>query len=283
MALKKCSILILILILSFTSYAGKFSAVDDIIKVFRKSFKYNNKISKKFINKAIIKHGDDFVVLSKKYGPKVVKITQKYGDEGFDIIRKYGDSGIKAVNNYGEESFKLIAKYGDDVVPVISKYNKINLKILKNYGDDIIKLDKKLPREKIISIMGAADLDKTGKYTEKIIENGEKIISFIEKHPKFFIGVPITTAIYKVITNEELSKKAMEEVGMVGKSIVNTGKDTVLGLAGGENNLASVIRATILSVGIIIILYSLLTRKLVKKQFVKNGKYKKQTKNEEEL
>lgn len=277
--MKKYIVCIVVLILSFTVYAGKFSMADDILDVFRKSFKFSGKISKEVIESGIAKYGDDFIVFSKKYGPEVVSITQKYGDEGFDIIKKYGDEGIKAVNNYGNESFKLISKYGDNIIPVISRHNNINLGILENYGDDIIRINKKLPREKVISIIEATNLDNTGKYTENMIRNGDKIIKFIEEHPKFFIGVPLTMAIYQVITNEELNKKAIEEVGDVSKSLITTSKDTIVELAGGKNNIASIIRAMILSIGFLIVIYSVFIKRFKIKLFEKK-RYRKTKKDE---
>ncbi|MBP7139341.1 MAG: hypothetical protein KBA47_00210 [Caldisericia bacterium] len=258
--MKKNFILILLLIMTFTLKAGITSVADDILIIFAKNFKHSGKIGREVIEEGIKKYGDDFIKISKKYGPNAAKITNKYGDEGFRIIRKYGDDGIKAFNNYGDDCIGLLRRYGDDIIEVAAKYDKTKIETLNKYGREIMHLNRKMPREKVIAVLKAVEKDTSGETAKKIFTNAENIVQFIENHPKFFIGVPLTVAIYKTVTNENILKEAIKETGSVTKSTLDTGQKTLIGVLGGNSKESSVTRSIIFSVGFIFIGFLILYR-----------------------
>jgi len=202
------NLFIIVSLLFFTATLFiRLSYADNIILTFKRAFKFKGKFSKELVENLIAKNGDEFVVASKKFCTNVVKRNHNYGDDSLNSLSKYVNPAIKALQNYGDDALRFV-HFGDyDAIDLMAKYKNINKQFFENYCKELIVLNKKLPREKFIAILDSAELAETGIMSSKILNNGNQIISFIEKHPKLFIGVPLVASIYKVITNEELYKE----------------------------------------------------------------------------
>lgn len=260
----KKKLIVISLIFVTLLYAGKFSLADDLIKTFRKTFKFKGKISKELLETTISKYGDDFVKLSTKYGPDVFDLAKKYGDEGFEFINKYGDDGIRSIKNFGDSSFRFTYTYGDNIVKIMSKYGNTSPKLIRKYGDELIALNKKIPREKLIAITESTKLTNSSKLVNRVLKNGDQVISYIEKNPSTFKTMAITTAIFYVISDDKRFNTAINGIDQITETTVGTiadgAKGTIIGLVGGENNKATIIRSIIFSIGILFIIYYLLTK-----------------------
>jgi len=203
------NLIIVVSLLFFTAtlFVIRLSYADNIIFTFKRAFKFKGKFSKELVENLIAKNEDEFVFASKKFYPNVVTVTYKYGDDSINPLSKNVGLIIKALQNYGNDVFRFFDIGGDDALDLMAKYKNINKHFLENYCKELIVLNNTLPIEKFNAILDSAELDETGIMSSKILNNGNQIISFIEKHPKLFIGIPLVASIYKVITNEELYKE----------------------------------------------------------------------------
>ena len=224
MKLKVSSFLFCVCFIVFVSNAfciNPASWVDDILKAFQKSKvpgRYTDDVirgvNRGTAERIVSKYGDDFVKAAEKspsYLPDIMKIAETYKAPGLQLIKRYGDDGVKALINYGDDAIKAVSKYGDDVgESILKSMNKysggIDGTFFSQYGPEILKLDSKLSRQAVIATAQAAKMGSAEKIFSTMGKYGDKIVQYIEKHPKFFVGMGLSAAIYKVITTPELLK-----------------------------------------------------------------------------
>lgn len=218
-------VIILISLIYFTSfvYAGAVTEIFEFIT--KKTLKQEVKESGEFAAKSIKKE------ITEKYGDEAGQIVSKYGDEAEDVVMVYGDDGVKIISKYNDI-------LGDKTIMIMKKYNGVKSEMFEKYAEDIVKMDAKLSNFQVRATMEAAE---TG--GDKVVKNmsmyGDKVIKYIEEHPKAFIGMTLAGAILIIASDEkklaevispvkdvvnqtgEIGSKVVDKAGNIGLEIIN--------------------------------------------------------------
>jgi hypothetical protein len=228
-------IFLMMCVLLSVSFCGVASVADDAVKAGVKIF---IRVFGDDGAKIAAKYGDDVVSLFGKYGDDGVRLLSKYGDDAAKVVAKYGDDGARFISKYGDDAIKLYGKYGDDAIKAAVKYGDDGVELVGKYGDDMarllsksdvpIDLIKKAPDDcmKVAKTFSGVPLQKNvvfnaaetvgsssqSAFLEKAAHYGSRTFDYIKKNPGLFVGMGMTAAFAKAITDPEIAKNVTEPV-----------------------------------------------------------------------
>jgi len=234
--MKKIVLIFLILCVSLSvSFCGVASVADDAVKAGMKIFirAFGDDAAK-----MAAKYGDDVVSLFGKYGDDGVKFLSKYGDDAVKLVSKYGDDGAKIISKYGDDAIKLYGKYGDDVIKAAVRYGDDGIELVRKYGDDMAKLlsksdvsvdlvkkapdecmkiaktfsDEALKKNVIFNAAKSVEGSSQSEFLEKAARYGSRTFDYIKKNPRMFIGLGMTAAFAKAITDPKIAESVTAPV-----------------------------------------------------------------------
>ena len=200
-------VILLISLAFFTSsvYAGTLKEIFEGVskKISKEEIKESGEMATKSIKKEI----------TEKYGEEAGQLVYKYGDEAEDVVMVYGDDGIRIINKYSD-------LLGDKTIIIMKKYNGVKSEMFEKYAEDIVKMDAKMSNFQVRATMEAAE---TG--GDKVVKNmsmyGDKVIKYIEEHPKAFIGMTLAGSILIIASDEE---KLAEVISPIKEVVTQTGE-----------------------------------------------------------
>ncbi|MDK2907046.1 MAG: hypothetical protein PWQ66_1007 [Petrotoga sp.] len=225
---KKIIVIISILLMNIITIAGVASLADDLFEFLTKNFsddivKKGLKITPDYLEKLIEKYGDEFISLTKKYGPDFVKYVDDFGEKALDLTKKYGDDALTSFRVYGDNVISWTDKFGDDIVKITSDFVGVDPSIITKYGDDLMQISSKIEHNYVLATVEAAKKGNADKVFSRMGAYGDEIIKYINKNSKAFAVMSLAGAIYTVTTDDERFNDALEysigETSILGKSL----------------------------------------------------------------